>query len=124
VKWHARLRSSNRVDLIVLGTCALLALVARGFREMRDPVATSMRRTFLAPLVMLQEASRGQPAIVLLDRAAHRSSRQRCPQGDDVTSLENENDRLRQLIGLGSRIKWGFIPPRRFTAAGSAMLPR
>src|SRR5207253_448811 len=26
-----------------------------------------------------------------------------------VVSLENENERLRQLIGLGSRIKWGFI---------------
>ena len=50
-------RSSNsRVDLIILGATILLALAARGLpQNMRDPVASSMRRTFLAPLVILQE---------------------------------------------------------------------
>jgi rod shape-determining protein MreC len=104
------LRSSNRADLIVLGTCALLALVARGLPpNMRDPVAASMRRTFLAPLVMLQERAEASRRSLLLDQ-------QRTAVRDSVTlramtvnSLEDENDRLRKLMGLGARLKWGFI---------------
>lgn len=104
------LRSSNRVDLMVLGGCAMLALVARGLPpNLRDPVATSMRRTFLAPLVMLQERAEASRRSLLLDE-------QRTAVRDSVTiramavaSLENENDRLRQLMGLGSRLRWGFV---------------
>lgn len=104
------LRSSNRIDLMVLGGCALLGLVARGLPPtMRDPVATSMRRTFLAPLVMLQERAEASRRSLLLDQ-------QRTAIRDSVTlramtvkGLEDDNDRLRKLIGLGSRLKWGFI---------------
>jgi len=113
------LRSSNRADLIVLGTCALLALVARGLpANLRDPIATSMRRTFLAPLVMLQERAEASRRSLLLDqqRTAVRDSV--ALKAMTVTSLENENDRLRQLIGLGSRIKWGFIPAEAIHGRG------
>ncbi len=62
------LRSSNRVDLIILGGCAVLALAARGLPpNMRDPLASSMRRTFLAPLVMLQERAEASRRSLLLD---------------------------------------------------------
>lgn len=104
------LRSSNRIDLIVLGGCALLGLVARGLPpNMRDPVATSMRRTFLAPLVMLQERAEASRRSLLLDqqRTAVRDSV--TLRAMTVTSLESENDRLRKVIGLGARLKWGFI---------------
>lgn len=95
---------------MVLGGCALLGLIARALPpNMRDPVATSMRRTFLAPLVMLQERAEASRRSLLLDQ-------QRTAIRDSVTlramtvkGLEDENDRLRELIGLGSRLKWGFI---------------
>ncbi len=90
------LRSSNRADLIVLGTCALLALVARGLPpNLRDPVATSLRRTFLAPLVMLQERAEASRRSLLLDqqRTAVRDSV--ALRAIAVASLENENYRLR-----------------------------
>ena len=112
-------RSSNRTDLIVLGVTALLALAARGLpRNMRDPVATSMRRTFLAPLVMLQERSEASRRSLLLDntRTAIRDSV--ALKAMTVTSLESENDRLRQLIGLGSRLKWGFVPAEAIHGRG------
>ena len=95
---------------MVLGACALLALVARGLPpNMRDPVATSMRRTFLAPLVMLQERAEASRRSLLLDqqRTAVRDSV--ALRAMTVTGLENENDKLRKLIGLGARLKWGFI---------------
>jgi len=95
---------------MVLGGCTLLGLIARGLPpKMRDPVATSMRRTFLAPLVMLQERAEASRRSLLLDQ-------QRTTIRDSVTlramtvkGLEDENGRLRKLIGLGSRLKWGFI---------------
>jgi rod shape-determining protein MreC len=33
-------------------------------------------------------------------------------------SLEGENDRLRKLIGIGSRLKWGFIPAEALHGRG------
>ena len=63
------IRSNTRLDLIVLTTCIVLALAARALpNTMRDPVATGIRRTFLAPLVMLQERSeRGRQSLLLAD---------------------------------------------------------
>ena len=114
------IRSSNsRVDLIVLAAAAMLALVARGLpQNLRDPVASSMRRTFLAPLVMLQERAEASRRSLILDntRTAIRDSVSL--RAMTVTSLENENDRLRQLIGLGARLKWGFVPAEAIHGRG------
>ncbi|MDQ3243584.1 MAG: hypothetical protein M3Q09_07660, partial [Gemmatimonadota bacterium] len=103
--------SSSRIDLIVLGAAAFLALAARGLPpNMRDPLASSMRRTFLAPLVMLQERAEASRRSLLLDsdRTAIRDSVSLRAMA--VSALETENDRLRELIGLGARLRWGFIP--------------
>jgi rod shape-determining protein MreC len=95
---------------MVLGACALLALVARGLpANMRDPIASSMRRTFLAPLVMLQERAEASRRSLSLDEARTQIRDSVTLKAMAVASLENENDRLRQVIGLGSRIQWGFI---------------
>ena len=114
------IRSTNsRVDVIVLVTAALLALVARGLPpNLRDPVASSMRRTFLAPLVMLQERAEASRRSLLLDaeRTAIRDSV--ALRAMAVASLESENDRLRQLIGLGARVRWGFVPAEAIHGRG------
>src|SRR3954451_21786637 len=77
---------------------------------MREPVATGMRRSFLAPLVMLQErAERGRQSLLQADaKQSHLDSLSLTAV--KAASLESENDRLRKLIGLGSRLRWGFIP--------------
>jgi rod shape-determining protein MreC len=114
-----RSSSNTRIDLIVLAAAAMLALVARGLpQNLREPVASSMRRTFLAPLVMLQERAEASRRSLLLDntRTAIRDSV--ALRAMTVTSLENENDRLRQLIGLGARLKWGFVPAEAIHGRG------
>jgi len=111
--------SSSRIDLIVLGTCALLALVARGLPpNLRDPVATSMRRTFLAPLVMLQERAEASRRSLLLDKERTAIRDSVTLRAMQVKSLEDENERLRQLIGLGSRLRWGFVPAEAIHGRG------
>jgi rod shape-determining protein MreC len=113
------IRSNNRLDLIVLTTCIVLALAARALpNTMRDPVATGMRRTFLAPLVMLQERSeRGRQSLLQADskQAAIDSL---ALNSMKAGSLESENDRLRKIIGLGSRLRWGFIPTEALHGRG------
>lgn len=113
------IRSNTRTDLIVLTSCVVLALAARALpNTMRDPVATTMRRSFLAPLVMLQEnAERGRQSLLLADaRQSHIDS---LAMGSiKAAQLENENDRLRKTIGLGSRIRWGFVPTEALHGRG------
>lgn len=112
-------RSNNRIDLIVLTTCVVLALAARALpNTMRDPVATGMRRSFLAPLVMLQERSeKGRQSLLSADvKQEHLDSLSLA--SIKAGSLEGENDRLRKLIGLGSRLRWGFIPAEALHGRG------
>lgn len=113
------IRSNTRVDLIVLTTCIVLALAARALpNTMRDPVATGMRRSFLAPLVMLQERSeKGRQSLLSAD--AKQTYLDSLSLGSmKAGSLESENDRLRKVIGLGSRLRWGFIPAEALHGRG------
>jgi len=85
---------------------------------MRDPVATAMRRSFLAPLVLLQERSeKGRQSLLAADaKQAHLDSLSL--DAIKAGSLEGENDRLRKIIGLGARIRWGFIPAEALHGRG------
>lgn len=113
------LRSNTRFDLIVLSTCFLLALAARALpNTMRDPVATGMRRTFLAPLVMLQaNAERWRQSLLSAD-AKQQYLDSLALNAMKAGSLESENERLRKLIGLGSGLRWGFIPAEALHGRG------
>jgi len=116
---HRTLRSNTRFDLIILSSCIVLALAARALpNTMRDPVATGIRRTFLAPLVMLQErAERGRQSLLQADAKQERLDSLSL-NSMKAGSLEGENDRLRKLIGLGSRLRLGFIPAEALHGRG------
>jgi rod shape-determining protein MreC len=113
------IRSNTRVDLIVLAACIVLALAARALpNTMRDPVATGMRRSFLAPLVMLQERSeKGRQSLLSAD-AKQSYLDSLSLNSMKAGSLEQENDRLRKLIGLGSRVRTGFVPAEALHGRG------
>jgi len=85
---------------------------------MRDPVATGIRRTFLAPLVLLQErAERGRQSLLQAD--AKQAYLDSLAMGSmNAAALEGENERLRKLIGLGSRLRTGFIPAEALHGRG------
>ena len=112
-------RSNTRIDLIVLAVCLVLSIAARALPDtMREPVSTSMRRTFLAPLVMLQERSE-------LSRRSLVLAEERTAISDSVSwkamtagTLEGENTRLRKLLGLGARVRIGFIPAEALHGRG------
>ena len=104
-------RTYGRRDTILLAGCVVLSLVALFLPErMRDPIATSLRRTVLAPLVSLQSDAE-------LSRRAWATREERMAARDSVIlrsmsldALGAENTRLRDLLGLGARLRWGFVP--------------
>ncbi|HTI63906.1 MAG TPA: rod shape-determining protein MreC [Gemmatimonadaceae bacterium] len=115
-------RLGNRVDAGLLIGCVVLSLVAVVLKqEDREPIAGALRRTIVAPLVGLQRgaerwrtawASREQQQAVL-DSLSLRAV--------NAAALKGENDHLRKLLGLGSRLQWGFVPAEALhnTAPGS-----
>src|SRR4051812_11502809 len=101
-------RFSGRIDTVVFAGCVILALVASALpTQMRDPVASSLRRTAVAPLIGLQQNAERW-------RAAWLESERKTLERDSLAlqlvqyqALNVENDRLRRLLGLGSRLAWG-----------------
>ena len=72
-------RTYGRRDTILLAGCVVLSLVALFLPErMREPIATSLRRTVLAPLVSLQSDAE-------LSRRAWATREERVAARDSVT---------------------------------------
>lgn len=112
-------RFSSRVDILIFGACVLLALVATVLpAKMREPAASTLRRTLVAPLLRLQQgAERWRTAYQTSEREELRRDTLALAAAR-VPTLETENERLRKLLGLGSSLKWGFIPAEALSGRG------
>jgi rod shape-determining protein MreC len=114
-------RFSSRLDVVIFGACVVLALVATVLpARMREPTASVLRRTLVAPLLRLQQGAERW-------RAAYQSSEYERLRRDTlalsaarVPALETENDRLRKVLGLASGLKWGFVPAEALSGRGRA----
>src|SRR5256885_15095766 len=98
----------GRFDAVVFSGCVLLALVFSGLPEqMRDPLASALRQTIVAPLIGMQRSAERWRAAWL---ESERQTLQRDSSGmykAKAKAFEIENDRLRKLLGLGNRLDWG-----------------
>lgn len=112
-------RSGSRADTALVSTCALLALLATVLPlPIRDAIASSLRRTVVAPLLALQQrAERGRTAfgghdalMARLDSLALRNA--------ELGDLADENGRLRGLLSLGRQLQWGFVPAEALHGRG------
>lgn len=104
-------RTYGRRDTVLLAVSVVLSLVALFLPErMREPFATALRRSVLAPFVSLQsDAELSRRALVTREEnvTARDSVVLRSMSLDAVSA---ENTRLRSLLGLGARLQWGFVP--------------
>lgn len=114
-------RISSRTDVVLFGICVLLSLLAMVLPvRLREPVASALRRTLVAPLLQLQEGSERWRAAYLSSQREELKRDTLALAAARVPTLENENDRLRKLLGLGSALKWGFIPAEALQGRGRA----
>lgn len=112
-------RASNRLDRVALASCAALSIVALALpAQVREPIASSLRRSVVAPLLVLQERSELSRRAFLAHDAVVAARDSVALRAMNVVSLEEENDRLRSLLGLGSRLQWGFVPAEALHGKG------
>jgi len=104
-------RFSSRVDIALFVVCVLASLIVIVLPiQMRDPIAESLRRTVVAPLVGMQRgANRWRIALDQSDQRMAATDTQAL-RTFRVYALERENDQLRRLMGLGRQLGWGFVP--------------
>jgi rod shape-determining protein MreC len=104
-------RFSSRVDVALFVVCVLASLIIIVLPiQMRDPIAESLRRTVVAPLVGMQRGAnrwrialdQSEQRMAVTDTQALRSFQ--------AYALQRENDQLRKLMGLGRQLGWGFVP--------------
>ncbi len=104
-------RGDSRADTAIAIACAAIALVLLVLPpEPRDRVAAAIRGNLIGPLAMLQtravqtgRALAAQDSLrAVTDSVFVRSQR--------LDAVEAENARLRELLGLGRALRWGFVP--------------
>lgn len=104
-------RFSSRIDValfVVAVVASLIVIVLPA--QMRDPIAESLRRSVVAPLVGMQSrAERWKSALAETDQRTARSDTI-ASRAFQVYALQRENDQLRRLMGLGRQLGWGFVP--------------
>jgi rod shape-determining protein MreC len=78
--------------------------------RVRDPFASFLRRTILAPLVSLQSGAEQSRRSWLTreQREAQRDSIALRAMALDASLADN--NRLRRILGLGEALRWGFVP--------------
>ena len=104
-------RLSSRIDFLLFIGCVIVALVTLVLPlQMREPLAEVLRRSVVAPLVNLQSnAERWHTAWQLSEERTARLD-SAVMRGFNAVALQSENDQLRKLLGLGSRLRTGFVP--------------
>lgn len=104
-------RLSSRVDFLLFIGCIIIALVTLVLPlQMREPLAEVLRRSVVAPLVNLQSnAERWHTAWQLSEERTARLD-SAVVRGFNAVALQSENDQLRKLLGLGARLRTGFVP--------------
>jgi rod shape-determining protein MreC len=103
-------RFASRWDTLVFVACVALALMARALPEpAQETVSAGVRRTLLAPFLLLeQETGRLRAAYAQSDAfLAERDSA--ALRALEATALEEENRRLRELLGLERRLPPGAV---------------
>ena len=104
-------RLSSRIDFLLFIGCVIIALVTLVLPlQMREPLAEVLRRSVVAPLVNLQSnAERWHTAWQLSEERTARLD-SAVMRGFNAVALQTENDQLRKLLGLGARLRTGFVP--------------
>jgi rod shape-determining protein MreC len=84
----------------------------------REAFAGVLRRTVMAPLVAIQVRAELARTAVLEHNAALRLADSVALRSLRLAGVEQENERLRLLLGLGAGLRWGFVPAEALEGRG------
>ena len=104
-------RTDPRVDFALAAGAAVLALIGLvAPATTRDRVASALRTTIVAPAAALQARAEISRRSFLAAEGTRRFNDSVAFRSERLTGVEDENTRLRQLLGLAGAVKWGFVP--------------
>lgn len=102
--------TASRLDQGLLLACGILALVGLIMPSwMQHSVATVIRRSVLAPLVSVQQKAEVVRTTIVTRDSVQQLRAQAIGSALTAPELANENEQLRQMIGLGARLQRGFV---------------
>lgn len=91
--------------------CVLLSLLLLILpEEPRDRVAATVRGNLLGPLTALQERAAVARRAFVLNDSLRRVADSVITRSQRLDAVVAENDRLRELLGLGRALGWGYVP--------------
>ena len=112
-------RTNPTVDLVLAAACVIAALVCLVLPgSARGTAAAALRSTAVAPLASMQVRAELSRRAFLAHDAALKTVDSVSLRSQRLIGVEEENDRLRKLLGLGSALKWGFVPAEALQGRG------
>lgn len=104
-------RTDTRVDLVLAAACGVAAFVCLILpMPMRSNAAAALRSTVVRPLASLQERAELSRRAFLAHDDALRLTDSVTLRAQRLSGVEDENGRLRKLLGFAAAVKWGFVP--------------
>lgn len=101
----------SRADTVIAVGCVLVSLVLLILPpEPRDRVAAVVRGNLIGPLTALQARAAIARRSFVLNDSLRRVADSVVTRSQRLDAVVAENDRLRQLLGLGRALRWGFVP--------------
>jgi rod shape-determining protein MreC len=104
-------RFASRADTLVFVGCVLLSGAAMTLPDgVRDVFAGALRQTVLVPFIALQQQTEVLSASLARYDAVVTERDSATLAATFLPELRSENARLRGLLGLGTRLGWGYVP--------------
>lgn len=104
-------RYASRAGTLLFLGCVGLSVAAMSLPDTwRDPIAQGLRQTVLAPFLALQQQTEELSAVRAQYDAVVAQRDSAALAATFLPELRSENVRLRGLMGLGTRLGWGYVP--------------
>ena len=101
----------TRTDRLLVWACVLASIVLLSLAPTRqERAASAVRETVVAPLATLQVRARLVQRAITSDDRLTRVAARTVRAAQTLPAVEAENAELRALLGLGSALRWGFVP--------------
>jgi len=112
-------RGDSRVDTAVAIACAAVALLLLVLPDApRQRVAGVIRGNLLGPLAMLQTRALQTGRALAAQDSLRTVNDSVIVRSQRLDAVEAENARLRDLLGLGRALSWGFVPAEALVGRG------
>ena len=114
-------RADSGIDTLVAAACVVVAIVLLILPpEPRDKVAGVVRGNLIGPLAALQERAVVAGRALSVNDSLRSVDDNLISRAIRLESVEAENVRLRDLLGLGRALEWGYTPAEALISGADA----